>query len=146
MIILAPRQQLSEPPAAKGPLWSKRTPILMVCACASARSREATAAPSAPTKSRTKTRRNHFMPKPPLAITGGPAIEAGWKKVPNPSTRSPLESTGGPAREDQPLEAAAARRGCGGRALLEDVEARRQRGLDAFARDGKGWAICAPSE
>src|SRR5215510_14517090 len=137
MIILAPRQQLSDPPAAKGPLWSKRTPILMVCACASARSREAAAAPSAPTRSRTKTTRNHFMPKPPLAMTGEPAIEAGWKKVPNRSTRSLLESTRAPAREDQPFETAAALGGGGGGHRLQKIEARSEVGLDALARDGK---------
>src|SRR5262244_814249 len=124
MIILAPRQQFTDPPAAKGPLWSKRTPILMVCACASARSRETTAAPTAPTRSGTKTTRNHFMPKPPLAIIGRPAIEAGWEKVLNPSTRSLLESTGAPARKDQPLEAAPALGGGSGRRRLQEIEAR----------------------
>src|SRR5499433_829040 len=115
----------------------------MVCACASARSRETTAVPTAPTRSRTKTTRNHFMPKPPLAITGGPAVEAGWKKVPNPSTRSLLESTGAPAREDQPLETAPAFGGGSGGRRLQKIEARSEVGLDALARDGKGWAVCA---
>src|SRR5215831_20677378 len=115
----------------------------MVCACASARSRETTAAPTAPTRSRTKTTRNHFMPKPPLAISGGPAIVAGWKKVPNPSTRSRLESTGAPAREDQPLEAAPALGGGrGGRRFLKN-EARSEVGFDALARNGKGRAVRA---
>src|SRR5262249_15047594 len=87
-----------------------------------------------------------FHAKPPLAITGGPAIEAGAQKVPNPNTPPPPASTGAPAREDQPFEAAAARRGGGGRSLLEDVESRRERHVNAVARDGKGRAIRALAE
>src|SRR5499425_1118085 len=115
----------------------------MVCACASARSRETTAVPTAPTRSRTKTTRNHFMPKPPLAITGGPAVGAGWKKVPNPSTRSLLESTGAAAREDQPLETAPAFGGGRGGRRFQKIEARSEVGFDALARDGKGRAVRA---
>jgi hypothetical protein len=47
-IILAPRQQFSEPAAEKGPVWSKRVPILIVEACAWARSTQGpTALPAA---------------------------------------------------------------------------------------------------
>src|SRR5262249_28414401 len=112
----------------------------MVCACASARSRETTAAPTAPTRSRTKTTRNHFMPKPPLAISGGPAIGAGGKKVPNPSTRSRLESTGAPAREDQPLEAPPAPGGGRGGRPFQKIEAGGEVGFGAPARTGEGRA------
>src|SRR5437899_9031718 len=55
MIILAPRQQLSEPPAAKGPVWSKRTPILIVGPCASAGRSGAATMTTAPTRNSAST-------------------------------------------------------------------------------------------
>src|SRR5215813_1439053 len=49
IIILAPRQQFSEPAAEKGPEWSNSTPILMLWPCASARGSATLATASAPT-------------------------------------------------------------------------------------------------
>src|SRR4026208_2388878 len=62
MIILAPRQQFSEPAAEKGPVWSYRIPILMVWACAWARSTQGPVAtpaavrPAVPRNVRRETR------------------------------------------------------------------------------------------
>jgi hypothetical protein len=61
MIIFAPRQQLSEPAAENGPVWSYKIPILIVCPCASARGLDHATTPTARTSRRATVTRATFM-------------------------------------------------------------------------------------
>src|SRR5207237_8638178 len=83
MIIFAPRQQLREPAAEKGPEWSYRRPILIVCPCASARGAHVLA--TASTSAATRIIRADFIDGPPR------------KKVVRRVSRAR------PTREDHPL-------------------------------------------
>src|SRR5438132_9317318 len=65
MIIFAPRQQLREPAAEKGPEWSYRTPILIVCPCASARGAHVLATATASTSAVARIIRADFIDGPP---------------------------------------------------------------------------------
>src|SRR5438067_9070377 len=65
MIIFAPRQQLREPAAEKGPEWSNRTPILIVCPCASARGAHVLAPATASTSAAARIIRADFISGPP---------------------------------------------------------------------------------
>src|SRR5438105_1350696 len=85
MIIFAPRQQLREPAAEKGPEWSYRTPILIVCPCASARGAHVLATATASTSAVARIIRADFIDGPPR------------KKVVRRVSRAGL------AREDHPL-------------------------------------------
>src|SRR5882762_4014522 len=85
MIIFAPRQQLREPAAEKGPEWSYRTPILIVCPCASARGAHVLATATASTSAVARIIRADFIDGPPR------------KKVVRRVSRA------GPASEDHPL-------------------------------------------
>src|SRR2546423_1826277 len=85
MIIFAPRQQLSEPAAENGPEWSYRTPILIVCPCASARGAHVLATATASTSAVARIIRADFIDGPPR------------KKVVRRVSRA------GPASEDHPL-------------------------------------------
>src|SRR5213082_1923228 len=85
MIIFAPRQQLREPAAEKGPEWSYRTPILIVCPCASARGAHVLATATASTSAVARIIRADFIDGPPR------------KKVVRRVSRA------GPASENHPL-------------------------------------------
>src|SRR6266850_1679265 len=108
MIIFAPRQQLSEPAAENGPLWSYRRPILMVCAWASARGLHTPSAPTASASATARIIRADFIVPPPRKKVGCRVSRAG------------------PASEDHPLAALPAARGAQRRTRALDPERRRE--------------------
>src|SRR5918996_2538447 len=120
IIILAPRQQLSEPAAENGPEWSKRTPILMVGACASTRGASAATAASAAISTSAGTMRVHFI--------GTSSSQAG--KVGCSVSRAP--------GKDEPLAALTAPRRPQRRLRALEAERRREAAAQLGARDGEG--------
>ena len=71
IIILAPRQQLSEPAAENGPEWSNSTPILMVCPCACTPGDTSAASARAATSDSTIESRSDFIGRQPPGPESG---------------------------------------------------------------------------
>src|SRR3990172_2460755 len=88
MIILVPRQPLSDPAAEKGPVWSNRMPILMVWGWARAGCWGPESKTRAPTSMRAKAIRRALMCQPPSGSACPRTEDHGGGKVPNLSMGS----------------------------------------------------------
>src|SRR6267142_523641 len=137
MIIFAPRQQLSEPAAENGPLWSYRRPILMVGAWASARGAHVLATATASTSAAARIIRADFIGGPPRKKWGAgyhaPVRRA--RTIHSRLCRPRGERSGGPARSIQ-NDGASSRRTSAG--------ATTKGGPGVSARTGKKFASSQP--
>src|SRR5947207_15255344 len=108
MIIFAPRQQLREPAAEKGPEWSYRTPILIVCPWASARGAHVLATATASTSAVARIIRADFIDGPPRKKVVRRVSRAGLAREDHPLASLPS------ARRAEPVEGARERQAGGG--------------------------------
>src|SRR5437762_1383795 len=120
MIILAPRQQFSEPAAENGPVWSYSTPILIVWPCASARGAHVLAAASTTASAASTIVRSDFIGDSPRKKVGCRVSRAG------------------PTREDHPLASLASVRGAKWRERPLDGERARELPTHLVRRDHEG--------
>src|SRR5437773_10953235 len=99
MIIFAPRQQLSEPAAENGLLWSYRRPILMVCAWSSARGLHSPSEPTASASATARIIRTDFIVPPPRKNWGAGyhALVRRARTIHSRLCRPLGERSGGPA-------------------------------------------------
>src|SRR5207244_1020770 len=140
MIIFAPRQQLREPAAEKGPEWSYRTPILIVCPCASARGAHVLATATASTSAVARIIRADFIDGPPRKKVVRRVSRAGPASENHPL--APLPS----ARRAERIERAFDREGGGEepahlRRRHDEGRARRQRAQPGTATRPRGGGI-----